>query len=334
MTVRGRPERERLLRIGTFSRQARLSPHQLRHYHEVGLLLPASVDPESGYRYYSESQTATAEVIAILRSVDMPLAEIRDLLRDPSTERVQATLDRHRARLERRLAEAGHMLGRLRELIQEGISMGAEAEAGDLVEVVLEAVRAHVPTGQHALMLRERDGERVMALWVGPSEANAAAIRLNGMTTVRPLTHDLLATVVERTRTTVDRVVITHQEEQVFYAAVHLTGAAGREEIDARPSDAVNLAVRTGAPILVTAHVMDAAAHRPDPASGPRPATLVAMAVEAGTGDEMGLLYLRELPGPGDQVPVHAPTGWRVVSVEPAEGDAPARIMVRRPTAE
>src|SRR5215831_4596979 len=114
MTAPARPGRERLLRIGTFSRQARLSPHQLRHYHELGLLLPASVDPESGYRYYSEGQTATAEVIAILRSVDMPLGEIRELLRDPSPARVRETLDRHRARLERRLDEARYTLGRLR----------------------------------------------------------------------------------------------------------------------------------------------------------------------------------------------------------------------------
>jgi bifunctional DNase/RNase len=330
MTVR----EERLLRIGTFSRQSQLSPHQLRHYHEVGLLLPASVDPESGYRYYSESQTATAEVIAILRSVDMPLAEIRDLLRDPSTEHVRATLDRHRARLERRLEEAGHMLGRLRELIQEGISMGVEPDASDVVEVVLDSVRQHQPTGQHALLLRERAGDRVLRLWVGPSEANAAALSLNGMTPARPLTHDLLAAVVQRARATVERVVITHCEGEVFYATVRLGRPGGPEEIDARPSDAINLALRTNAPILVAAQVIDESARRPDQSGGPRPGTLVALAVEAGTGQEMGLLHLHELPGPGDQVPVHAPTGWRVVSVEPAEGEAPPRIVVRRPTAD
>src|SRR5215831_102370 len=235
MTAPARPGRERLLRIGTFSRQARLSPHQLRHYHELGLLLPASVDPESGYRYYAESQTATAEVIAILRSVDMPLAEIRDLLRDPSAERVRATLDRHRTRLERRLEEAGHMLGRLRELIQEGIPMGDVSDAGDLVEVVLDAVRAHVPTGQHVLLLRERAGERVLALWVGPSEANAAAMRLHDMTPARPLTHDLLAVIVERAGAIVERVVVTHQADEVYYATVHLRAAGGLDEVDARP---------------------------------------------------------------------------------------------------
>lgn len=212
--------------------------------------------------------------------------------------------------------------------------MGEMPDASDLVEVVLDAVKQHVPTGQQALMLRERAGERFLVLWVGPFEANAAAMRLNDMTPARPVTHDLLAAVVERARVTVDRVVITHQEEQVFYATVHLSGPAGPEEIDARPSDAINVALRTGTPILVNARVMDEAARVPDPAGGPRPGTFVAMALEAGTGQEMGLVHLHEMPGPGDQVPVHAPTGWRVVSVELAEGDAPPRIVVRRPTAE
>jgi uncharacterized protein len=334
MTVPARPERERLLRIGPFSRQARLSPHQLRHYHELGLLLPASVDTESGYRYYAESQTATAEVIAILRSVDMPLAEIRELLRDPSADRVRATLDRHRTRLERRLEEAGHMLGRLRELIQEGIPMGDVSDAGDLVEVVLDAVRAHVPTGQHVLLLRERAGERVLALWVGPFEANAAAMRLHDMAPARPLTHDLLAVLVERAGATVESVVITHQAEEVFYATVHLGFTGGPDKIDARPSDAINLALRTGAPVLVAARLMDESARVRDPESGPGPSVVVAMAVEAGTGQDMGLVHVRELPGPGDQVAVHAPTGWRVVSVEPADRDRPPRIVVQRPSAE
>jgi uncharacterized protein len=146
--------------------------------------------------------------------------------------------------------------------------MGDAPDTNDLVEVVLDAVRAHAETGQHVLLLRERAGERVLALWVGPSEANAAAVRLNGMTTARPLTHDLLATMVRRAAASVERVVITHQAEQVFYAIVRLNSPGGPEEIDARPSDAVNVALRTGAPILVAARVMDEAARAPDPACG------------------------------------------------------------------
>lgn len=83
--------------------------------------------------------------------------------------------------------------------MKEGILMSDEPGGSDFVDVVLEAVRMHAETGQHVLMLRERAGERVLAIWVGPSEANAAAMRLNGMQAPRPLTHDLLATMLDRT---------------------------------------------------------------------------------------------------------------------------------------
>jgi Domain of unknown function (DUF151) len=102
----------------------------------------------------------------------------------------------------------------------------------------------------------------------------------------------------------------------------------------ARPSDAVNLALRTGAPILVAARVMDQAARTREANGQPRAPAVVVVAVEAGTGQELGLVHVREAPGPGDQIAVHAPTGWRVVAVEPAEGDAPPRVVVRRPSAE
>lgn len=213
--------------------------------------------------------------------------------------------------------------------------MGVEPAAGELVEVVLDAVRMRVQDGQHVLHLRERDGERVFPLWVGPFEANAAAMRLNDMTPARPLTHDLLAAVVERAGATVERVVVTHRESEVFYATVHLRGAGGPEEIDARPSDAINLALRAGAPILVAAGVMEESAVPAQPAlptqGHPR---VAAMAVEDGTGQELGLVYVRELPGAGDRIVVQAPTGWRVVAAEPGEGERPARVVVRRPTAD
>lgn len=218
--------------------------------------------------------------------------------------------------------------------MKEGILMSDEPSGSDFVDVVLEAVRMHAETGQHALMLRERDGERVLAIWVGPSEANAAAMRLNGMQAHRPLTHDLLATMLDRTGATVERVVISRWEEDLYRATVHLSCGGRPEEIDARPSDAVNVALRTSAPILVAARVMDRAAVRPEESDVPKPPPLLAMAVDADTGHDLGLVHLGKLPEPGDQVAVPVPTGWRAVSVEPAEGDRPATVVVRRPTAE
>ncbi|HKF78542.1 MAG TPA: bifunctional nuclease domain-containing protein, partial [Candidatus Dormibacteraeota bacterium] len=323
----------RLLRIGSFSRRAQLSLHQLRHYHELGLLLPASVDPESGYRYYSEAQTATAQVIAILRSVDMPLAEIRDLLRDPDEGRVRASLDAHLARLERRLAGARDMLARLRELMKEGLTMPDDRAAGELVDVTVDAVRMHQPTGQHVLLLGERAGRRFLPLWVGPTEATAVAAWLGGMAPARPLTHDLLSAVLQRSGATVERVAITRREDEEFYrATIRARWQAEPVDIDARPSDAINIAVRAGAPILVDRAVMEEhAVDKSEQAGKPEPRGILAMAVDAQTGRKLGRVTLPALPGAGEAIDVPVPARWQVVSVEPAAGSEPPRVLVRPP---
>src|ERR1700694_1597762 len=92
--------RAELESIGRFSRRSGIPVSHLRHYHEVGLLEPAYIDPESGYRYYAAAQTEAAEVIGILRSVDMPVRDIQRLLADPSEPNVREVLEVHRAKLE------------------------------------------------------------------------------------------------------------------------------------------------------------------------------------------------------------------------------------------
>lgn len=118
------PDRQRgLISIGRFARLASLTPRQLRYYHALGLLMPAAVDPDSGYRYYAATQQATAELIALLRSVDMPLPEIQSLLGDRSPANVRAVFDRLRARVEERLEHARHILDRLDSLTLEDTVM-------------------------------------------------------------------------------------------------------------------------------------------------------------------------------------------------------------------
>jgi DNA-binding transcriptional MerR regulator len=94
-----------LLPIGRFSKATRLSVKALRHYDELGLLRPAFVDPSSGYRYYRPAQANQAEAIRILRSLEMPLEEIAELLASGGGELAAKRLHRHRERLEARLAE-------------------------------------------------------------------------------------------------------------------------------------------------------------------------------------------------------------------------------------
>jgi len=95
-----------LVPIGRFARLAGLTIPQLRHYDRRGILVPAARDRRSGYRYYSEAQAAAARVIALLRSIDVPLADIQELLAAPEPERVRRVFAEHRRRVERRLSEA------------------------------------------------------------------------------------------------------------------------------------------------------------------------------------------------------------------------------------
>lgn len=110
---------DNLIPIGRFSRVSRLSIKALRHYADAGLLVPAWVDPASGYRYYTYAQVTQAEVIRVLRSLEMPLVEVREVLGAPDRDAAATVLDRHRARLEAELDRHGRMLTFLRRLIDE-----------------------------------------------------------------------------------------------------------------------------------------------------------------------------------------------------------------------
>ncbi len=109
-----------LVPIGRFAKLAGLSVPQLRHYDRRGLLPPAARDRRSGYRYYSEAQAAAARVIALLRSIDVPLADIEELLAAPEPERVRRVFAEHRRRVERRLSDARAALESIDRIIREG----------------------------------------------------------------------------------------------------------------------------------------------------------------------------------------------------------------------
>jgi effector-binding domain-containing protein len=118
--VKEEPSVNDLIPIGRFSRMSRLSIKALRFYDEQGLLVPARVDPASGYRFYRRAQAARAEAIRVLRAVDMPVGEIRDLLAGDDPELFGKRLSAHRERLRARLAEQERMLRFLERLIDRG----------------------------------------------------------------------------------------------------------------------------------------------------------------------------------------------------------------------
>ncbi len=108
-----------LLSIGAFSRMTFLSVKALRHYHDVGLLLPAAIDPESGYRRYEASQVATAQVIRRLRDLGMPLEEVRVVVHAPDVDTRNAAIAAHLRRMEQQLRETQATVASLRNLIEQ-----------------------------------------------------------------------------------------------------------------------------------------------------------------------------------------------------------------------
>ena len=129
-----------------------------------------------------------------------------------------------------------------------------------LVEMVVESVRVHMLSSRHVVSLKETDRERYLPIWIGPWEASAIAMKLQGLTPDRPLTHDLFASALEGLDARVDRVVISALAEETFHARLFLEQAGRTVEMDARPSDALALAVRAGGRIFASETVLEQAA--------------------------------------------------------------------------
>lgn len=111
--------------------------------------------------------------------------------------------------------------------------------------------------GHHIMIIVESGGERRLPIWIGPAEAAAMAMTLESTESPRPLTYKLATSLVAAAGGTITEVRITRLEPPVFYATVVVNGPSGTREVDARPSDAVTLALTTGAPILVDSDLFD-----------------------------------------------------------------------------
>lgn len=119
-------------------------------------------------------------------------------------------------------------------------------------------------SGNIVLVLRETEGERLLIMEIGPLEANAIAMAMEGVKPPRPLTHDLFSTVLGEADVRLDSVSIIKFEGSTFYGQLNLETPAGVIELDARPSDCVALALRKQAPIYVQPEVMDRAGVAPE----------------------------------------------------------------------
>lgn len=107
------------------------------------------------------------------------------------------------------------------------------------------------------VILRDAEDKSFLPIWVGVFEANAIALQLEGVSTPRPLTHDLLKATISLLGARVDQIVITRLHENTFYAEIHLTAGGVPVVVDSRPSDAIALALRTSSPIFVEEEVLE-----------------------------------------------------------------------------
>ena len=124
---------------------------------------------------------------------------------------------------------------------------------GESVAVELSTVGLDGRTGTPIVVLRDPESGSVLTIWVGVMEAQAIALALYGVVTPRPMTHDLMASLIAELRAEVDEVIVTDLRNNTYFGMVRLKVAGERKirDVDSRPSDALALAVRTGAPIRV-----------------------------------------------------------------------------------
>jgi bifunctional DNase/RNase len=139
--------------------------------------------------------------------------------------------------------------------------MAEEPRPGtQLVEMTVESVRVHMLSSRHVVILKDTERERSLPIWIGPWEASAIAMKLQGLAPDRPLTHDLFASVLQELEVRVDRVIIATLAEETYHARLILEQGGRTVEVDARPSDALALAVRAGGRIFASEAVLEQAA--------------------------------------------------------------------------
>ena len=136
------------------------------------------------------------------------------------------------------------------------------------VEMKIKGLMIDPVSNMPIIILKNGDGQSVLPIWVGIFEANAIAMQLEEIVSPRPMTHDLLKNVIEGLEAEVKRVVITDLKENTFFASIHLERGGADLAVDARPSDAMALALRAAAPIFVDPSVLSKSESSDDPVAG------------------------------------------------------------------
>ncbi|MFH1854591.1 MAG: bifunctional nuclease family protein [Candidatus Omnitrophota bacterium] len=126
-----------------------------------------------------------------------------------------------------------------------------------MVEMELNKIRIDENRGEQVIVLKEKDGNRFLPIVIGIMEVTAIKMKISGVTPPRPMTHDLLYAIMNQVGARLDKVIITKLENNTFFAKLILQVNGRLEEIDARPSDSIALAIRADAPIFAEEQVID-----------------------------------------------------------------------------
>lgn len=264
-------EVDRTWKVGELARATGLTIRALHHYDDVGLLVPART--ESGHRVYSRDDVERLYRVLALRGVGMALDDIGAVLDDEGVS-LMDTVRRHVAAVERDIEQRRRLLDRLRDML-DALAHSSKPTVDELIGAVeamtvVEATIDDIVTRDrwsaawelhepHVILLRETDGDRIVPIWIGEPEARALVVQRQGMTLPRPLGHDLMVALLDAVDAHVERIVIERLRDYTFFATVTVVSGGEPHEIDARPSDAINLAARAGAPIQIANEVIETA---------------------------------------------------------------------------
>ena len=135
------------------------------------------------------------------------------------------------------------------------------------IEMTIKGLTVDRATNMPIILLRDKDGDRVLPIWVGGAEANAIAMQIENVSVPRPMTHDLLKNVIQDLHGDIKKIVVYDLKENTFYAMIYVSTNGEVVAIDSRPSDAIALALRVKAPIFVEEEIITKA--KTSPMGGP-----------------------------------------------------------------
>ena len=137
-----------------------------------------------------------------------------------------------------------------------------------MIEMVIDSIRVSTMNYQRVVILKEKAGERYLPIWIGSAEADAIAVKLQGVNVPRPLTHDLICSITAALGASINFVLLSDLKNDTFYAKIVFNTGSRKLEVDSRPSDALALALRTEVPIYADEVVLDKGAIMLDKETG------------------------------------------------------------------